>query len=112
MRLDKIIKQNENLVKSIIGASEIIYTDDIDLESNILLSVDGDCAIYMTVGKDIKEEWLKRQKEEIQRLKSYISKIESKLNNESFISKAPEDVVERERKKHKDFINKLRLLEK
>jgi valyl-tRNA synthetase len=112
MRLDKVINQNENLVKNIIGASEIIYTDDIDLESNILLKVDGDCVIYMTVGKDVKEEWLKRQKEEIQRLKSYISKIESKLNNESFILKAPADVVKLERKKHKDLINKLKLLEK
>ena len=55
------------------------------------------------------EQERKRLKDEIKRLEGEIKRASSKLNNENFVSKAPESVVNKEREKldnYKDLLEK------
>ena len=49
--------------------------------------------------------------EEIKYLKGFLISVEKKLSNEKFVSGAPVQVVENERKKQKDALEKIALLE-
>jgi len=60
---------------------------------------------------DINEE-ISRLNKEIEKMHSEIKRGESKLNNQGFVSKAPEQLVESERIKLKDNIAMLETLEK
>jgi valyl-tRNA synthetase len=53
----------------------------------------------------------KKVEDEIQYIKGFIKSIESKLNNQGFVAKAPEKVLEMERKKLADGQEKLSQLE-
>jgi valyl-tRNA synthetase len=53
-----------------------------------------------------------RLKKEIDRITGVVSGIRNKLNNQNFVSKAPKDVVEKEREKMKNFGETLEKLEK
>ncbi len=53
----------------------------------------------------------KRLNKEIQKIKKELDRIEKKLQNESFLKKAPEEVVEKEKKKREEFIEKLKKVE-
>jgi valyl-tRNA synthetase len=53
-----------------------------------------------------------RLQKEIDRLAGMLGGVERKLSNESFVAKAPQDVVEREREKLETFSHALEKLEK
>ena len=53
----------------------------------------------------------KRLNKEIQKIKKELDRIEKKLQNESFLKKAPKEVVEKEKKKREEFIEKLKKVE-
>lgn len=55
---------------------------------------------------DIDKEIEKTEKE-IRSLNTLLERLEKKLKNENFLKKAPENVVEKERRKYEDFKNKL-----
>ncbi len=52
-----------------------------------------------------------RLSKEIQKIKKELDRIEKKLQNESFLSKAPKEVVEKEKKKREEFLEKLKKVE-
>ncbi len=52
-----------------------------------------------------------RLNKEIQKIKKELEKIEKKLQNEAFLSKAPMHVVEKEKRKREEFIEKLKKVE-
>jgi valyl-tRNA synthetase len=53
-----------------------------------------------------------RLEKEIERIRGQLDNLEKRLNNKDFLSKAPEDVVNRERSKQKDFKETLSKLER
>ncbi len=53
----------------------------------------------------------KRITKEVERLREILNGIEKKLSNESFVKKAPEQVVLKEKKKQSDFSRKLKKLQ-
>ncbi len=59
---------------------------------------------------DIEEE-KKRLEKEMNKVKKELDRIERKLQNEDFLAKAPQHVVEKEKKKRDEFIEKLKKLE-
>ena len=54
---------------------------------------------------DIEEE-IARLEKELEKLNKEVKRVQKKLSNESFVSKAPEAVVEEEREKEKDYLEK------
>jgi len=51
---------------------------------------------------DIEKEKMRLEKE-IAKVSSDLQKVESKLSNESFVSKAPQEVIEKEKAKQKEL---------
>ena len=54
---------------------------------------------------DVEKE-IRRLKKELQATEQYIKRLESKLSNQGFISKAPAEVVEREKARQKENVEK------
>ena len=65
--------------------------------------------IPLKMNIDIEAE-TKRLKEELVYLEGFLGSIEKKLNNEKFIKSAPESVVDFERKKHTDALQKIDII--
>ena len=59
-----------------------------------------------------KDEELKKLKEEYKYLQGFLASVRKKLSNERFVQNAPPAVVDKERKKEADAMEKLALLEK
>ncbi len=53
------------------------------------------------------EEEIKRLEEKKRELEEEVARVESKLANESFVNKAPEEVVEKEKEKQRDYWDRL-----
>ena len=70
------------------------------------------CCICLPLSENLDlEEEKKKTKEELKYLKGFLISVEKKLSNEKFVSGAPEKVVETERKKQKDTLEKISILE-
>ncbi|MDR1724825.1 MAG: valine--tRNA ligase [Bacteroidales bacterium] len=71
----------------------------------------GHFELFILLGDNInKEEEKKKIMEEIAYLEGFMASVSKKLNNENFISKAPQSVVEGEKKKYADAQEKIKLL--
>ena len=49
---------------------------------------------------------------ELERYRSQLNEVKKKLSNENFLNKAPKEIIEKEKKKKKDFKEKIQMLEK
>jgi len=68
---------------------------------------------FVPIGDQIDVEAEKAKiEEEISYLKGFLKSVEGKLSNERFVSNAPQAVVDNERKKQKDAIDKISILSK
>lgn len=70
-----------------------------------------ECFIPLDGNVDAEEE-RKKLEEELQYAKGFLASVRKKLDNERFVSNAPEKVIEIERKKEADALEKIALLEK
>lgn len=66
--------------------------------------------VPFTANVDVEAERSKIQ-QEIAYLQGFLKSVDAKLNNERFVSKAPADVLEVERKKQRDTLAKINMLE-
>ena len=73
----------------------------------------GQSEYFIPISKkvDPKEE-RKKLKQELEYVKGFLRSVEKKLSNELFVSNAPENIIELERKKAADAHEKITLLEK
>ena len=87
------------------GASNLTLVDSVaQVEGKTVSSVTEIAQIYVPLGElvDIEKEKA-RLTAEIERIDGEIARAEGKLNNESFVSKAPAKLVEAEREKVKKY---------
>jgi len=72
----------------------------------------GHCEVFVPLAGMIDlEQERKRLEKEIEEKEGFLQSVEKKLNNQQFVNKAPDEVVERERKKKKDASAELERLE-
>lgn len=57
------------------------------------------------------EEELSRLQKELNKWQSEVELVQKKLSNEKFVQKAPEKLVQQERDKEKDYLEKRKLVE-
>ena len=74
------------------------------------VAVNGELRLALHVQIDVEAE-IARQHKEVARLTSEIAKADAKLDNESFVARAPAAVVEQERDRLADFRQALARLE-
>jgi valyl-tRNA synthetase len=99
-------------IKNLPGVEKITFVDSPEPGENIAHAVAGGIDIMIPYGRyvDVKKE-KERIERDMARLEKDIDILEKKLNNESFVKKAPEDVVQDVRGRYNDLMQKYKKLE-
>lgn len=97
---EDLIKLLENYLKTIAGIEEVDYQGYDNLETSSVSAVTDGLQVFLPI-KDLinLEEELEKLKKELARLDNEVLRINKKLSNEGFVAKAPQDVIEGEKKK-------------
>ncbi|MBJ6725138.1 valine--tRNA ligase [Geomesophilobacter sediminis] len=107
-----LLKKNEAYVMSLARLSDLAIGQGVERPAEASLQVAGDVEILVPLrGLVNVEEEEKRLNKEITKIEKDIEFLTKKLQNPSFVERAPADVVEKEREKIAEFSNKKQILE-
>jgi valyl-tRNA synthetase len=101
----RLLQVNKDCIIKLSGASALNFVDSAaSVEGKTVSTVTEIAQIYVPLGElvDIEKEKA-RLTAEIERIDGEIARAEGKLNNESFVSKAPAKLVDAEREKVKKY---------
>ncbi|WP_267401770.1 MULTISPECIES: valine--tRNA ligase [unclassified Chryseobacterium] len=101
---------NESVIKKLANVSEIHFGTKTDKPSFTFLVGATEISIPLSENLDLGEEKTKTE-EELKYLKGFLISVDKKLSNEKFVANAKPEVVEVERKKQKDALDKIAILE-
>ena len=101
---------NENVIRKLANISEIHYSEKTDKPSFTFLVGAMEISVPLSENLDLGEE-KKKTEEELAYLKGFLVSVEKKLSNEKFVANAKPEIVETERKKQKDTLEKIAILE-
>ena len=101
---------NESVIKKLANVSEIHFGTKTDKPSFTFLVGSTEISIPFSENLDLGEEKAKTE-EELKYLKGFLVSVDKKLSNEKFVANAKPEVVEVERKKQKDALDKISILE-
>ncbi len=105
-----ILKENYSYIANLANAEPIEILNNLEKKpEKAAAAIVSEIEAYMPLEGliDIEVE-IKRLKKENENLKKDLNKIENKLSNEKFLQKAPENVVQKEKNKQKEYISKLK----
>ena len=103
-RYETSFRNCEKILEKLASVSELIITDSYDHEGAVSVATDaGSMYIPLAEVVDFEKERA-RLSQEIEKNNSEILRIEKKLSNEGFVSKAPAAVIEGERAKLKKYL--------
>ena len=97
----ELFKLGEAFYLKLAGASEVVVSNTKDeVPENAISVVVNKAEIFMPQDDLVdKEKEIERLNAEKKRLEAEIKRVESKLSNESFVAKAPQAVVDKEKEK-------------
>ncbi len=101
----KILNDGASLFKRLAGASEVIVqSDKKDIPNDAVSSIINGAEIYIPLEDliDIKKE-IERLEKEKANLQKELKRVDGKLNNEGFTSKAPQSVIDEEKAKKEKY---------
>lgn len=101
---------NEAVIKKLANVSEIHFGTKTDKPSFTFLVGATEVSIPLSENLDLGEEKAKTE-EELKYLKGFLISVDKKLSNEKFVANAKPEIVEVERKKQKDALEKIAILE-
>lgn len=101
---------NEAVIKKLANIESIHFGQKTDKPSFTFLVGATEISIPLSENLDLGEEKAKTE-EELKYLKGFLVSVEKKLSNEKFVANAKPEVVETERKKQKDALDKIAILE-
>ncbi|MEA1962749.1 MAG: class I tRNA ligase family protein, partial [Patescibacteria group bacterium] len=107
---DKIEKNKELISRLRTGIEEIEVLEEGKAQEDAIVVTLKDIDIYI-IGAIDKEKEKERIKKEIDKLNKFKRVIEKKLDNEQFVSNAPEEIIEKEKIKKKELAIRLEKLE-
>jgi len=108
-----VLVSNRMYLETLADLSKLeIIDSDADTPEQSISAVAGGCEVYLPLAGlvDIDKE-TQRLKSELEDVQGQIRKCEAKLANKNFVTRAPAEVVERERKRLAGFQDKARKLE-
>ncbi|SIS78879.1 valyl-tRNA synthetase [Chryseobacterium ureilyticum] len=101
---------NDAVIRKLANVSEIHFGQKTDKPSFTFLVGATEVSIPLSENLDLGEEKTKTE-EELKYLKGFLISVDKKLSNEKFVANAKPEVVEVERKKQKDALDKIAILE-
>lgn len=101
---------NEAVIRKLGNVSEIHFGTKTDKPSFTFLVGSTEISIPLSENLDLEEE-KKKTEEEVKYLKGFLISVDKKLSNEKFVANAKPEIVEVERKKQKDAMDKIAILE-
>lgn len=112
LKTDSITEELCKYIKSLVKIDKLIVDSSIEKPKASASAVVKGCDIFIPLEGliDVNVERLRIQKE-INRISSSLESVKKKLSNESFISKAPMEVIEREKTKMNDWQKALEKLQ-
>jgi len=108
----KLMKHNEGAIISLARLSGLAIGVGVEKPEDASIQVAGDVQIFVPLKGlvDVEEEE-KRLLKEIMKVNTDVEFLKKKLENPSFVERAPADVVAKEREKLEEFATKKSLLE-
>lgn len=96
----KTLKPSDMYIKRLARIENIDIEKDIAKPDQSAVSIIGDIEIFLPLGGiiDVEKE-KKRLADKIAEINRFLANIDSKLSNENFVSKAPKDVIEKEKER-------------
>ncbi len=106
-KIRELIRSNSRLLKELSEVGEVVVGSDLERPSYAARRVLEEAEVLVPLEGviDLDEE-RSRLKEEIEKLEKDLEDTNKKLNNEDFLTKAPEEVVEKEKEKAEEFKTK------
>ncbi len=101
---------NEAVIHKLGNVTAIYFETKTDKPAYSFLVGSAELSVPLSEKLDLDEERRKTE-EELKYLKGFLQSVEKKLGNEKFVAGAPAQVVENERKKQQDALEKIALLE-
>ena len=105
------INKNEEFFMKLAGASEVTVTDNATIENAVSVVTEG-AQILIPLGElvDLEKEKERLLKEK-ERILSEIARVDGKLSNQGFVSKAPAALIEAEKAKKVKYEEMLKKVE-
>ena len=103
----EIIKENYKFITKLCNLEEILYGKDVEKPSQSGFRVAKDSEVYMVLAGllDIEAE-VKKLEVQLEKVSKDLEKMNAKLSNEKFTSKAPAHILERDRRIQKEYQDK------
>lgn len=103
----------QNEILTLAKASKIFFGENITKPLDAAIGTNGDCEVFIDLyGLIDKSKEIEKLTKEYQKIKVDFDRTNSKLNSQNFISKAPKEVIEKERQKLEEFSSKMDKIQK
>jgi valyl-tRNA synthetase len=101
------LENNRNYLTRFCNPSELVVSTEVEAPEKAMTQVVTGAELFLPLEGliDIDQE-LNRLEKELDKWTKEVERVQKKLANEGFVNKAPEKVVEEERAKEKDYLNK------
>ncbi|WP_226583432.1 valine--tRNA ligase [Halobacillus litoralis] len=101
------LEKNRDYLEKFCNPSELTIATDLQAPEKAMSAVITGAELYLPLAGLINiEDEIKRLENEWKKWDQEVTRVQKKLANEKFVSKAPEHVVEEERKKETDYLDK------
>ena len=107
-----MLEKNAHYLETLGDVDELTIAQDLEKPKDAATGIAGDLEIFVPLAGliDLDKE-RERITKEIERLKGFLIGLNKKLNNQQFVERAPEAVIEKERQKQRDAREKMVKLE-
>jgi valyl-tRNA synthetase len=103
-------KEFDAVIQHLCNIQSITYSQDKPTGCFSFVTASAEYFVPFTQQIDVEEE-KKKIESELTYVRGFLKSVESKLNNERFVSNAPPAVLESERKKQSDSLAKIQMME-
>ncbi|MDZ5470793.1 valine--tRNA ligase (plasmid) [Bacillus sp. 31A1R] len=101
------LEKNRGYIERFCNPEELIIASDVETPDKAMTAVVTGAEIILPLEGLINiDEEVARLKKEYDRLDKEVERVQKKLSNEGFVKKAPEKVIEEEKAKEKDYLEK------
>lgn len=105
--INQFLNENTNYIERFCNPEELIISSDIEAPELAMSAILTGATIYLPLADliNISEE-IERLNKELAKWTQEVKRVQGKLANERFVANAPDEVVQEERDKEKDYLEK------